>query len=308
MRYHRLFVIWALPLLVLCGSSGTALAQSAGSKATIGIQAVEITDSLKQTAASIGPEKVLSLKRTAESMEQQLIDRIHNTRKFTVVARDDLNTILKEQDLQQVLSDPNDVNVARAFQIAGCKYALVVTIVDYQDLEEELRAEGRQVIARKRSVRLTSVAKIYDTTTAKLLETANFQLSDKDGKKVQFGTVADGKQGDQLMTTLAGEMSHRIANRVVDVVYPAKIIAVTGKQVTINRGDGTGIEKGQTWSVYAVGEALIDPDTGENLGAEEVLIGKIRVVNVTPKFAHAEITEDYGVEKLNIVRPDEDAM
>lgn len=296
-----------LLVLLSFGVAGAASAQAAAKgKATIGIHSVGITDSLKQSLAGQGKNKALSLGRVAESMGQQLIDRVHNTRKFSVVSRSDLNTLLKEQDLQRVFTDPSDANIAQAFKIAGCKYALITTIDDFQDLEEELRGEGGQVLARKRTVRLSAVVKIYDTTTGVLLETANFQLSDRDGEKRQPGVAGDGKSSDALLTGMSRAMSHKAANRVMDVIYPAKIIAQTNGLVTINRGDGTGIEKGQLWTVFAIGEELIDPDTGESLGSEEVPVGKVQVVAVTPKFARARVLEDYGVDKLQVLRLAED--
>ncbi len=281
-----------------------ALAQTKG-KATIGIHSVEITPSIRKAAQANGKDQVLSLERVAESMGQQLIDRVHNTRKFTVVSRSDLSTILKDQDLQRMLSDPSDVNIARAFQIAGCKYALIVTIDDFQDLKEQMAGEGGIVLATKRTVRLSSVLKVYDTTSAELLETANFQLSNNLGKRKMFGAAADGKAYEELLTAMAREMAHKAANRVVDVIYPAKILKRTGKIITINRGDGTGIARGQTWTAFALGEKLIDPDTGEDLGAEEIAIGKIKITSVRPKTAQGVVLEDYGIDKGQILRRDE---
>jgi hypothetical protein len=132
---------------------------------------------------------------------------------------------------------------------------------DFQDVQEELRFEGQQTVAHKRAVRLSAIGKIYDTTSGKLLESANFQLEEKEGVKLQQGVFRDGARADQLLTEMAREMAHRIANRTGGVVFPAKIMAKTGKLVTINRGDGTGIQNGQEWTIFAVGEELIDPDT-----------------------------------------------
>jgi hypothetical protein len=277
----------------------------ADEKPVIGIQLVGVTKGVTDTVSRRGQDAVLSLQRTADSMGEQLIDRMHNTRKFTVVSRSDLQTILKEQDLQRVFSSPDDANVAQAFKIAGCKYALIVTIDDFQDVQEELRFEGQQTVAHKRTVRLSAVGKIYDTTTGKLLESANFQLEEKDGTKLQQGVSRDGAREDHLLTEMAREMAHRIANRTSDVVFPAKIIAKTGNLVTINRGDGTSIQNGQIWTVFAVGAELTDPDTGESLGVEEIPIGKVKIIAVDPKFSKAQVIEDLGVEKLQILRLDE---
>jgi len=97
-------------------------------------------------------------------------------------------------------------------------------------------------------------------------------------------------------------MASKMANRVVDVIHPAKIIAQTGKQVTINRGAGTGVSKGQEWEIFALGEEMIDPDTGESLGSSEVMVGLVSIQRVTPRFSTAIVTEDYGIVKGAIAR------
>ena len=51
-----------------------------------------------------------------------------------------------------------------------------------------------------------------------------------------------------------------------------------------------------------VGEELIDPDTKESLGREEVLVGKARVVSVQPKSTTAELLEDNGVAVGAVLR------
>lgn len=298
LRSVRLLALWLLAALVPSVSMG----QVAPGKPSIGIHSVEVTDGLQQTASSLGRDKELSMLRAADSLGQQLIDRVHNTRKFTVVSRGDLETLLKDQELQGLLGNPSDADIAQAFQIAGCKYALVVTMDDFQDVHEELRFEGQSAVAHKRTVRMSAVGKIYDVTSGQLLESANFQLSEKTGTKIQTGTARDSARADELITGMSRDMAHQIANRVGDVIFPAKIIAMTNDVVTINRGDGTGIEKGQVWTAYAVGEEMIDPDTGESLGAEEIPIGEIQVINVTPKFSQARILENYGIDKLHIVR------
>jgi hypothetical protein len=54
--------------------------------------------------------------------------------------------------------------------------------------------------------------------------------------------------------------------------------------------------------VFAVGKELIDPDTQEVLGKEEVEIGKVRITDVLPKFSKASILEDRGIAEGAILR------
>ena len=54
--------------------------------------------------------------------------------------------------------------------------------------------------------------------------------------------------------------------------------------------------------MFAVGEELIDPDTKESLGREEILIGKVKITSVLPKTSTAEIIEDLGIDKEAVLR------
>ena len=60
--------------------------------------------------------------------------------------------------------------------------------------------------------------------------------------------------------------------------------------VYLNMG-GEKIARGQRFSVYSLGEELIDPYTGESLGAEEEEIGVIEIVDVKPKFSTARMID-----------------
>ena len=288
---------------VACSTALLLLVQPlSAAKKTIGIGAVEVTPAMLQSASADGTRDVLS--RISQSMDGQLIDKIHNTRKFDVFSRSDLDKILKEQEFANSGNvDVTDPNAAKAFMLGGIQYTLTTSISDFQDYKETAYFEGLGETISKRNIRLGAVAKIYDTTTGKLLETANFQL-DTGGheEKSKFVVSSSGLRSDKYILELATEMADRIANRVVDVLYPARVLAVTGDQVTINRGDGTGIEVGQTWSVYALGEALIDPDTGESLGQEEISIGTVEIKRVNPKTSIGIATENYGIERLQVIR------
>lgn len=285
-------------LVVLLFLGGALQAQ----KKTLGIGAVEVTPSLLRSASNSGSGNVLS--RISQSMDGELIDKMHNTRKFDVFARSDLDQILKEQEFANSGNvDIADQNTAKVFEIAGIQYLLTTQITDFQDHMETAYFETLDETINKRTIRLGAVAKIYDTTTGKLLESASFQI-DTGGHEGRERYIVDssGTLSDQFIQQLGMEMAENIANRVVEALYPARVIGLTSDRVTINRGDGTRVAVGQIWEVFALGEEMIDPDTGESLGNEETSIGQIRITRVTPKTSQAEILENYGIEKLQVVR------
>ena len=270
-------------------------------KETIGVTAVKPTQAILQNVDRAG--KRISLDRVLQSMNGQLIDRINATRKFQVVARGDLDDILKEQDFASSGNvDLNDKSAAQQFKIAGVKYLVVTTVDDFQDYNEVATFQGTGRSATKRVIRLSCVGKIYDSTTGKLLESTNFQISNKDVSENKTYSVRDSNLNEDLLVAIAREMSGKIANRVTDVIFPPKVLSKRDKQITINRGDGTDIAVGQIWNVFALGEELIDPDTKESLGREEILIGKVKIIGILPKTSTAEIIEDLGIDKEAVLR------
>lgn len=256
---------------------------------SLGISDVKPTPALLENVAKSGTKN--SLERVTQALDGQLTDRVHNTRKFEIIARSDLAQILKEADFS-----------GSAFAVKNVDYLLVTSVDDFQDYEETATFQALGKTVTKRVIRFSTIGKIYDSKSGKLIETANFQISNRDIDEPLQQSTRSGDLSDALLLDITRKMADKIANRVVDVIFPARVIAKQDKQVTLNRGDGTGISIGQLWEVFAMGEELIDPDTGESLGADEYPVGKIRITRVLPKVAQAEIIEDFGIDKSAIAR------
>ena len=287
--------------LVLLTATLLPLLASAQEKSTLAVSSIQPTPSL---VASLKPDKKTSLNRIVESLDSQLIDRINATRKFDVVGRSDLTHFIKEQDLG-ASGNVDAKTAAKAGKLTGAKYLLVATVDDFQDYVEKATFEGTGRSATKRVFRFSIVGKIYDSTTGKLLESANFQTGNDAFKQIQEErnySVKDGELSDEMMVAVSRTMAEKIANRVADVIFPAKVLVKRDTLVTINRGEGGGVAVGDVFNVYAVGEELIDPDTKESLGREEVKVGQVKIAELTPKTSKAEVMEDTGITAGAILR------
>jgi curli biogenesis system outer membrane secretion channel CsgG len=270
-------------------------------KSTLAVSSIKATPSL---AASVKPDKKLEMDRIIESLDGQLVDRINATRKFDVVGRSDLKDVISEQDLG-ASGNVDAKTAAQAGKLTGAKYLLVATVDDFQDYVEKATFEGTGRAATKRVFRFSVVGKIYDSTTGKLLESANFQTGSDAFKQIQQErnyVVKDGELSDEMMIAVSRDMAEKIANRIADVVFPAKVLVKRDNEITINRGEGAGMMVGATFNVYALGQELIDPDTKELLGREEVKVGKVKVTQVNPKTSQAQILEDTGIDAGAILR------
>ena len=144
-------------LLASLAASG-ALAQ----KATMAIRGFEATPAVRSAAEAAGTLNALD--QIIQGAERQLESELQRSQKFDIVARGDLETILKEQDLADSgLVDQLDPNTARSLQLAGARYVAILTIDGFQDvtdrttLQKQLgptRAERRSIVPNGRSARL----------------------------------------------------------------------------------------------------------------------------------------------------------
>jgi predicted RNA-binding protein (virulence factor B family) len=100
-------------------------------------------------------------------------------------------------------------------------------------------------------------------------------------------------------------MAQKIASRVADAIFPARVIGKRDKVVTINRNDTSGIKVGQVWEVFTLGDELVDPDTGEKT-REEISVGTVKIARVTPQNSQANILTDTGIDRLAVVRLKDD--
>lgn len=281
-NYLRTFIITLFCTALL---SNLANAQ----RKEVAVSKIKINPSIEDAARQAGT--LNSLQRVAEAIDGQLIYTLNASRKFEIKVRSDLDSIIEEASLGGIAVD-----------VAGSDYIIVPVIDDFQDVVQSAVFGGIGEIVEKRKIRLGMVARIYDSTSGKLIEATSFQLNNKAIEQQLQNATSSGSFSDELLRQIATLMSAKMANRVVDVIHPAKIIALTGKQVTINRGDGTGVSEGQEWEVFALGEEMIDPDTGESLGSSEVMVGLVSIQRVTPRFSTAIVAEDYGIVKGAIAR------
>ena len=268
-------------------------AQNTSQKETLAISTVKATPELENKIKSLG--KNSELKQLTQSLEQMFADRISANNKFQIVSRNDSDRGLV-----------NPQTSARLGQIKGAKYILISTLDDFQDRTRILKIDNERKLSI-RSLRVSLITKLYDSTTSALLDSATQTFTNEMRRNINPTVLSDeGPNTDQIFADASRKIADKIAADITNAIFPAKIVGCTFPLITINRGEGTGIKSGQTWVVYAIGEEMIDPDTGESLGTEEIPICKAKVLTVKTKTTTLQIVgDDMGVEKGMIVRPEQ---
>jgi curli biogenesis system outer membrane secretion channel CsgG len=217
--------------------------------------------------------------------------------KFSVVERDKLNLVLKEQGLgASGAVDP--ATAAKVGKILGVKYILIGGI-DKFSIDNTKGAMGSFGIGGNLVQSTATInMRMIDTTTAERLVSISADGEVKKGGGFVKGNSLSresewGIASETIQKTSKAVVSKFVSGGYLDKLSGAlnvtqnegKIIKVDGTKAYINLGANAGIKMGDKFTVFNIGEALIDPDTGKKLGADEKQTGSGTITEVQSEFA-----------------------
>ena len=304
-------VVWKAAVRVLLSFSlvlvtlTAGLAQEGGpaetprprvSKASLAVMKLTFTSVIRNRKVKIvrGPGSLeLSEEETRRILEGEtslLTDKLTTgfvkSGKFRVVEREQLQKIMDEQ----ALTDAGVVDPDKAIEMGrllGADYLLLGSISLHQLTEKFTRIPSTTKFRRTLAAQVIIDIKLVNAETGRIVSADNARARRELSQLADAAVPMDvpGEFVDDLHLQLV----ETVVEKVLDAIYPAKVIAFTNGVITFNRGQGTGVKVGDTYEVYLPGEDLIDPDTGESLGSEEVLLCQANVIQVQPKFAKARV-------------------
>lgn len=224
-------------------------------------------------------------------------------RQFSIVERDKLALVLKEQGLATSGAlDP--ATAAKVGQLLGVRY-IVVGAVDSFTINNTRAGTNRLggLAVNSVSAETTISMRVIDTTTGERLVAVNAEGRVNKGGGAFRGTSlsrdaewglaneAAEKAADELVKKfVAGNYASRFVAEGVNTKLEGKVIKVDGDRAWINLGTSAGLKVGDRFTVFALGEALIDPDTGANLGSTDEQTGTAEVIEAQEKFAVVRVT------------------
>ncbi len=274
-----LAIIWlALPLS----------AQAAKAKPRVAIKMPTVGEGVSKYA-----KRYLNLTTLLDEMEAS----IQKTRKFELLSRK--KAVLQEirEEQQFAKSDLTKGNAAAEGQMENANFLILPVVQDFKFYRSSKPVPNiANKYVRQDSGMLELNAQVIDTSTGGIKTTFYMKSTFATGKKVV--NSKGGAPSSVYFTKMAKAVAAQMADQLVDAVFPMKVLNVQGDQVWINRGKDGGLKKGDVLKVFRPGVALIDPDTGENLGSAETEIGKIKVVRINPKFTIAKVITKGATEPV----------
>lgn len=220
---------------------------------------------------------------------------------FTVVERDKLALVLKEQGLATSGAvDPT--TAARVGKLLGVKYIILGGIDKFNvnNTRGGIRGIGGNLVQAQATINL----RVIDTTTAERVVSLSADGEVRKGggffrganlsREAEWGLASETiqKVSKDVVTKLTtGDYLDRIKGAAVPGgVVEGLIIRIDGTRAYINLGSASGLKMGDKFNIISLGQALIDPATGANLGAPEKQTGSGAVVEVAEKYAIIQFT------------------
>lgn len=217
-------------------------------------------------------------KDAASKLESYLTEALVKTKRFTVVSRsaDDIDGLMTE-------------SMSQSGNLASLK-----------SLDFLLTAK---VISLKKSVKTVSVLGLGGSAQDTLSVGVEVRfLKASDGVIIIQETIEDNFDGDKATSTVFGAgvsdkgdiiakgmkiFANKLAVKITESVYPTLVLAVSKKGVVSL--PNIGFELGEILNIYELGEPIMDPYTGREIGREETLIAPVVVIEVSGSVTKAVI-------------------
>lgn len=211
--------------------------------------------------------------------------------RYRVFERAEIDKVMQEQALgQSGVVTPE--SAAKAGKMLGAEIALVGAVTEFgykkQSTGGALKRIGVGAAVSKQSATVGVDVRIVNISTGEILKADNVRK-----EHAKSGLSVDTREGSfdnqaQFDESVVGKATRAAIEEIVklldeqtggDAPWEAKVVMMKDGQVIINGGSESEVKIGERFTVYRGGEEMVDPDTGESLGAEETKIGEIEVVN-----------------------------
>lgn len=274
-----------------------AVASSGQGKATMAVGGIEY-----RAMDSESNKRLRAYGREPREDTRAFIDMITTalvkTNKFDVIERDRLGEIAQEQGIQAM----NEGGFPTGVSVEGVDYILLGAITEYGTKEQA--AKFGKFGGASETARMAVDVRVIDAHTGSIGFADTISKEVRTGGAFAIEGVASGGESDS--SAALGEVMRVTAKGVtaliVSNIFPIRVVAVQDNgEVMLNYGSAL-LGENDVLDVFTQGEAFVDPDTGEELGREETLAGKLQVTSVQDRFSKATVIEGEGLAKGMLAR------
>ena len=240
------------------------------------------------------------------NLAAMLKSALYDTGRFVVLDRQNLNSVMKEQDLQASGRAAAAAGVAQTGKIRSARYLAggAISEVTYDrsggggNLGIPTGFGTFAIGGNKNTAQITCIVTLTDTTTTEIVAKERIvgRASEGSVSGGYSGYVSIGGSGfektpiGQAAQEIINQATRFIALKMEEIPFSGSVISTASDgRVLINRGSNYNITPGLVLKMKSAGRELLDPETGAILGREDgKSLGELRVAEVKDKFSYCE--------------------
>lgn len=223
---------------------------------------------------------------TLSELRESLSGALVNTRKFSILEREELDTVA--QELAVALSEHSSpAEIARVGNILTADFVLAGSIenLGYQIAEKKMRTSDK--VFKSGSGELSVNVKLIEVATTQIVYSKSFSVDVTD-KDFNNGVNASSSE---ILSKLFARAIPKIVREVTDQIYPLTIISAQNGEVILSEGGDT-FKVGDKFKVFKRIERLTDPYTKEFLGWSEEECCTLEITRVTARIAYGKFIDN----------------
>jgi len=232
-----------------------------------------------------------------------LTDALIKSGQFIVVERQALNAVIAEQNLA-ASGRATKKGGARLGDIKRAQIIIEGAVTEFGEAKagggQDLRIKGFKLGSDRQEAHVAIILRLIDSTTSQVIASHRVEGSAASGSlsygysKSGFGFDQSGFKATPLgkATQIAIDRAVAfIASQMANIPWRGKIIKVVDNFGYLNAGQASNITQGSVFMVFRQGEELIDPDSGLDLGSEDIFVGRFQVTEVHPKYSKGKASD-----------------
>lgn len=221
-----------------------------------------------------------------QNIRNRVLDGVLNSRKFEVVERAQLKTVLKEQSLVDAGLTEGKAPESNNLKAAG--YVMYGTVIRFG--VEKLMANNIKAFRADVEIQLRFAN--IETGRIRAVKTVK-------GTEVKSAILAggDARLEEDALNAAIVSVAKDAANALVELAFPTTVLSVNSRFVTVNLTTEQCAE-GEVFEVFELGDELKDPKTGDSLGFDEELIGRVVISRPGPKVTKCVVAEGTKLDEI----------
>jgi curli biogenesis system outer membrane secretion channel CsgG len=252
----------------------------------------------------------------ARSLTEALTTSLVATTRFVVLERMALAQVQQEQDLG-ASGRVNRETAADGGKLMGAQVLITGDITSFAFNRSAMGGKLNNVFkginagVERVSASVSIDLRLIDAVTGEVIASIK-----GDGNAAQQGVTADLTRdekkydGSVSQSTPLGKASREAIQKAIAGIlasipkmkWSARVIDFRDGVVYVNAGTGYGMQPGTALEIFESQPALIDPQTGRNLGSPDRLVGEVVIDRVDTEYSTARVVSGAAFKRNQVVR------